>query len=192
MDKMNNISNISFTGIKNIADIGFVRPKNTMSSALSMVLTDDLRGKDLTEFKSVIDKVAKKSKNFRHKDGVEFLNFEKRENMDVLDVAGSTRFYLNGKEVEVKDENLPIFSYLAKLTKKIANMDKKDMIINEDYKQFEASSKLVYGEDIDSFHHQGLDYPEYYNRFFDRNVVRDSAEEMNDLIQIKMEKYLDI
>ena len=29
-------------------------------------------------------------------------------------------------------------------------------------------------------------------RFFDRNVVRDSAEEMNDLIQIKMEKYLDI
>ena len=66
------------------------------------------------------------------------------------------------------------------------------MIINEDYKQFEASSKLVYGEDIDSFHLQGLDYPEYYNRFFDRNVVRDSAEEMNDLIQIKMEKYLDI
>lgn len=189
MDKMNNIS---FTGIKNIADIGFVGPKNTMSSTLSMVLTDDFRGKDLTEFKSVINKVAKKSKNFRHKDGVEFLNFEKCENMDVLDVAGSTRFYLNGKEVEVKDENLPIFSYLAKLTKKIANMDKKDMIINEDYKQFEASSKLIYGKDINFFHIQGLDDPSYYNKFFDRNIVRNSAEEMNDLIQIKMEKYLGI
>ena len=189
---MDKINNISFTGIKNIADIGYQKSNSTISSALSMVLTDDYKGKDLTEFKAVLERVAKKSKNFRHKDGVEFINLEKRDDMYGKSVEDSVKFYLNGKEVEVKDENLPIFSYLAKLTKKIANMDKKDMIINEDYKQFEASSKLVYGEDIDSFHLQGLDYPEYYNRFFDRNVVRDSAEEMNDLIQIKMEKYLDI
>lgn len=183
------MNNISFTGIKNIADIGYQKSGNKVASALSMVLTDDFRGKDLSEFKSVIDRVAKKSKNFRHKDGVEFLNIEKCDCLDGTDITNSMKFYLNGKEVKLKDENLPIFSYLAKLTKKIANMDKKDMIVNEDYKQFEASSKLIYGVEVDK---GVLGKPDDYDRFFSKSIVKSCAKSVNSVIQAVMESYFGV
>lgn len=186
---MDKINNISFTGIKNIADISYQKSNSTISSALSMVLTDDFKGKDLTEFKAVLEKVAKKSKNFRHKDGVEFLNLEKCENRYDTNIKDSIKFYLNGKEIEVKDENLPIFSYLAKLTRKISNMDSKDMVVNNDYKNYEIGSKLKYDFELDKEQLDELKRKNLLDRIFNRTLVKSSADATNKLIQTVMENY---
>ena len=187
---MDKINNVSFTGIKNIADIGYQKSNSTISSALSMVLTDDYKGKDLTEFKAVLERVAKKSKNFRHKDGVEFINLEKRDDMYGKSVEDSVKFYLNGKKVEVNDENLPIFSYLAKLTRKISKMDSKDMVVNNDYKNYEASSKLIYNQELSESDLNIIKDSSLLDRFFDKDIVKNCAKLTNDLIQVVMENYL--
>ncbi|MFQ8626748.1 MAG: hypothetical protein ACLSA2_10005 [Candidatus Gastranaerophilaceae bacterium] len=41
---------------------------------------------------------------------------------------------MNGKQVDVNDKNLPIFTYLAKVSKRIAGMPDKNFVVNEDYK----------------------------------------------------------
>lgn len=54
---MDKINNISFTGIKNVAGCQFQRNRQSFSTALSMCLTDDVNGKDLSEFHSMIKKL---------------------------------------------------------------------------------------------------------------------------------------
>lgn len=54
---MDKINNISFTGIENIATIRFKRSKNIISKSLSMVLKDDYKGKDLTAYNEMLNKI---------------------------------------------------------------------------------------------------------------------------------------
>ena len=95
---MDKINNISFTGIKNVAVCQFQRNRQSFSSALSMCLTDDVNGKDLSEFHSMVKKVATKPNQFEHYNGSDVVNIEHYAQND------GTALFLNGDEVKINDE----------------------------------------------------------------------------------------
>lgn len=91
---------------------------------MNLQLTDDFNGKDLAEFSNVLAKsgipISKYMCNEVNKD---FLNIAitADDNYDDLTNSISTDYevYLNDVELKLKDKNLSVFDYLAKLTKRI-------------------------------------------------------------------------
>ena len=181
---MDKINNVSFTGIKNVGCLAFQDTPTTFRNALSVIITDDAKGQDVVEFRKVVDKVAQKSKNFMNDKNYNLLNIETRISQD------DQTLYLNNKPVKVNDENLPIFSYLAKLTKRIANMPKKDFVIERDYVDFATPDNLVSDRRIlfegyeDYWNYKGV-----YDNYFERDAVQPFAKRVNKFIQEKMNKY---
>ena len=181
---MDKINNVSFTGISNIGSIVYQRNQKSISQGLSMVLRDDFNGKDLAEFKSVIGKVADKSKNFKNANDPNVLHVECRTDVNHFD-----EIFLNGKKLDVNRENLPVFTYLAKVTRRILGMSDKEMVVNQSYKEFEAVNNLVYnGKNLVPENKKMIE--ENVDQFFDKNTVRKGAKTTNDFIQDLMMKFL--
>lgn len=125
---------VSFTGFKNagyltIANIG-EEPVEVYQSNIQ--LTDDKDGKDLTEFKNILKKTGGHFINPLNKD---FMNIEcvSRPYTDEDGDWNDNFVLLNQQEVEVCDKNLPIFSFIAKLTRNIAKKPLNEFVINKDY-----------------------------------------------------------
>jgi len=173
---MNKVNNINFTGISNIGVINFQRHPYSVSKSLSMTLCNNYNGKDFSDFNNAVKKAGKSPAYF--KDNSNILNIECYKNLKTNNI------YINGRYISVCDQNLPIFSYLARLTKKITQMT--EMVSSNDYKKYEAGKNLIYGAKITT------NYPEIFNVFFEKQRVKDGAGIINDFIQNMMEKYLDI
>mgnify|MGYP001667812547 FL=1 len=184
---MDKISNVSFTGIRNIAWAEFSRREPTVSKSLSMVLRDDFNGKDLTEFSNVIKKVTDTPKKFKNEISPEILNIEC--------ISGEGRFSdavaVNGEILEVNDKNLPVFSYIAKMTRKIGSMSDKNMVVDNDYKNYVADESLIYGAKISDNLPSNLDRLNLINQFFEKDKVKVAAQQVNDFIQNIMNKYFE-
>lgn len=181
---MDKINNVSFTGLKNVGCFVFQDSPTSFRNALSAIITDDAKGQDVVEFRKVVDKVAQKSENFMNNRNYNLLNIETHISPE------SRTLYLNNKPVKVNDENLPIFSYLAKLTKRIANMPKKDIIIEGDYVNLATPDNLVSDRRIifkgyeDYWNYTGI-----YDNYFEPDTVQPFAKQFNKFIQEKMNKY---
>lgn len=184
-DDMDKINNINFTGLRNIGCCEFQRQRNTFSKSISLVLSDDINGKDLAEFKSVINKVTPDFNEFRNNISGEIINIE------CMSGGGQTSnaLYLNGKQVDVNDKNLPIFTYLAKVSKRIAGMPDKNFVVNEDYKDFVADYSLIYGVRLTDNISQNESRLNLFNNFFKKDKLKISAQQVNDFIQNIMNKY---
>lgn len=184
---MDKINNISFTGIKNVAACQFQRNRQSFSTALSMCLTDDVNGKDLSEFHSMVKKVATKPNQFEHYNGSDVVNIEHYAQND------GTALFLNGDEVKINDENLPVLSFIAKKTRQIFHLPKEKMIVNNEYKTSDGvGQNLMYGIVA---HFRDPEHPErtdLYDTFFDTNVVKSIARDINQSIQKKMNIYFDV
>lgn len=181
---MDKINNVSFTGIKNVGCLAFQDTPTTFRNSLSVIITDDAKGQDVVEFRKVVNKVAQKSENFINNRNYNLLNIETRISPE------DQTLYLNEKPVKVNDENLPIFSYLAKLTKRIANMPKKDIIVERDYVNLAAPDNLVPDRRI--LYEGYKDYWNYtgiYDNCFEPDTVQPFAKQFNKFIQEKMNKY---
>lgn len=185
---MDNINNINFTGIKNIEWVEFSRKPPTVSKSLSMVLSDDFSGNDLSEFKSVINKVTPDFDKFKNNISKEIINIE------CISGCGQLKdtLCLNGKELNVTDENLPIFTYIAKITKKIGSLTDKNFIVNEDYKDFVANDSLIYGIKFTDNIPSNISRVNLFNQFFEKDKVKISAHQVNDFIQNIMNKYFEV
>lgn len=184
---MDKINNINFTGIKNIGAIQFSREPEVLSTAISMSLTDDFKGKDLAEFHTLLKKVAKKPMEYKHENGSNIVNVEH------CSYKGHSALFLNGDEVPVNDNSLPIFSYIAKLTRRITNMPEKDMVVNNDYKTLdEAGRNLICFGEIEAHDPQNPNRTDLYDEFFDKRTVKEIAKGINNYIQQTMNKYFNI
>lgn len=173
---------ISFTGIYNIASVEFL--KKYPSESLSMTLKNDFNGKTLDEFK----KLVKKSEisdfiNPKYKD---LLNIEKVSN----EMSGKDEFFINGSSLECNDKNLPIFTFIAKLTRKIVNMADKDFVVNQDYKNYCADETLIAGSKISSFCDTSA--ANFFDQFFDKTNIKNTARNINSGIDKIMKNYFDI
>lgn len=150
------MTQISFTGFKNISaitthalpPIDFAKIKaneemddfekqmlidklikdNTLTiQSLNLQLKDDFNGKDLTDFNNA----AKSSdlKNYRNPINQNFLNINIAQNnkKDIFKIV------INDKELKVKDENLKLISFIAKLLTRISKQPKEKLVVNETY-----------------------------------------------------------
>lgn len=182
-------NNINFTGIRNIA---FTPAREAVghgkfSNSLSMVLNDDFNGKDLTEFKTVIRKISSKPFEYTNDVSSDILNIKFLHAKDTQ----LESIFVNGKKLQVNDRNLPMFSFIAKITKKIGQMSDKSMIVNKDYIENVAETALIYGEDLS----QRMPFDnkqKFFGVFFETDWVRQSAQKTNEFIQKMMEAYLGI
>lgn len=146
-----------------------------------MTLKDDCIGKDLQEFKDVLKRVPV-SDGFTNKEFPDVLNIECLHRQD-----GRTGIMLNGAQLDCLND-LPLFSYLAKLTRRIQNM--QEMPVDETYKNFFAKDTLVQGETIDNYSEMlesGL-----IDSMFNKENVKNAAKKVNSFIHNIMEEYLDI
>lgn len=187
---MDKISNINFTGISNIGYLQFKRPdgaKGAISRSLSMVLRDDLKGKDFSEYKVVLDKVTKSPPDY-------YFDLKKQNilNVECYSDRNCDVFMLNGNVIEPENKTMPIFSYIAKLTKKIAAMHENDIIVNKDYLAYEAENNLICGAKIGieggSLHKK----INCFGKFFEKDTIKYGAEHVNEFIQGMMNKYFDV
>jgi len=184
MDVKKNMDNkINFTGITNIGSMQLQREGCKMAKNLSMVLSDDINGKDAQEFCDVLTKCS----NIEVKKDYNNILL----NLETLHTSDGKRFLsVNGTILEEKDENLSMFSYLAKLTRRITKMPEKDMVVNRDYKNIAGHETLVQGIDIENYDElveNGL-----VEQIFDKSWVKDASEKINKFIDDIMFSYLNI
>lgn len=186
---MDKINNVSFTGIRNIGAVQFKRKPNTISMSLSATLKDDFNGKDLTEFNSVLKKTfGKDASKFKNPNYNDLLNVEFITKHD----TGEGRVLLNGDLVAVNDNNLPMFTYLAKITRKIAALSDDQMPVDASYKGFYANETLVNGKTIFPKELSCKEMQDNMAPFFKPDSVRYAANVGNKFIQKMMEIFLDI
>lgn len=187
---MDKINNINFTGISNIGFAQFRREpgaKHALSSSLSMVLRDDLKGSDLSEFKSVLKKITNSPNEYYFdKSKPNVLNLEcYRDRNDSL-------VMLNGNVLEVENKTMPLFTYLAKLTRKILNMPEKDIVVNKDYVTYEAPKNLVYGGEIKFGNISDDEKFQKLISLFDKDSAKNGAKFVNDFVQNLMNRFFDV
>lgn len=176
---------INFTGIRNIASVPFKREGFHTTRNISLMLTNDSYGQDLQEFTDVLSKITSNSSVYKAEDYLNVLNLE------CLHGADDNRWLsVNGTILEPNDKTVPMFSFLAKLTRKIMNMPEKEMSVNEYYKNNIANDVLVYGQEFDNY--EQLVKDGFIDKLFDKNNVRDGAKNINDSIQKIMNKFLGI
>lgn len=186
---MDKINNISFTGIRNIGAAQFKRSENTVSLSLSTILRDDFNGKDLTEFNSVLKRTfGDKASKFKNPDYKDLLNIEFISKLK----ANEGRVLVNGAVVSVNDNNLPMFTYLAKMTRKIAALSDNQMPVDASYKSFYANETLVNGKTIFPKELSCKEMQDNMAPFFKPDAVRSAANVGNKFIQKMMEIFLDI
>lgn len=182
---MDKINNISFTGIENIATIRFKRSKNIISKSLSMVLKDDYKGKDLTAYNEMLNKIEFVKNDYKNISGDNILNIE------CVKSDYGKAILLNGKLVPANDKNLPFFSYFAKLTKKIAAMN-NNMIVDKDYVSKKADNVLIYGENLSKLIPNSVGIEKRNQSFFDKELVKETAIEFNNFLQAIMNNYFGV
>lgn len=183
---MDKINNISFTGIENIATIRFKRSKNIISKSLSMVLKDDYKGKDLTAYNEMLNKIEFVKNDYKNINGHNILNIE------CVKSNYGKAILLNGKLVPANDKNLPFFSYFAKLTKKIAAMNNNNMIVDKDYVSKKADNILIYGANLSKLIPNSVGIEKRNQSFFDKELVKETANEFNNFLQAIMNNYFGV
>lgn len=137
------MDNINFTGIRNIG--AFAKPltytsPNVKVTHMIINLTDDYNGKDLTEFKEVAKKCEPiigrcefgKNPNFIH---IMTSLSEKKDSIPILVV--------NYLIIPIKRETLSMFSFVAKLTRRISQMSDNQFEISNDFKFGPAGDSYI-------------------------------------------------
>lgn len=174
---------ISFNGIKNTSSVIFKNEQEKYTDYnVSIQLTDDYNGKDLTKYKKVLSKVAPQ---FKHPTNSNFLHigFFNDSNDDI------TIMTVNGESIEPKDENLPLFSFIAKLTKCIANAQDKDFIHNRDYVE---SDEIIDNSVLDDEWAQAVKEASNKIPLTDIGTIKASCNVINNEISKQMAEYFDV
>ncbi|MBE7712797.1 MAG: hypothetical protein E7Z87_03545 [Cyanobacteria bacterium SIG26] len=186
------MNNINFTGLKNIG--GYNGPLPTVPDPirkchLIVQLTDDTNGNDLTEYKRIINNAEPHIGNTKFIPEDEFVHIMTSVVDDGEDIP---ELAVNSKIIPPKTETMPLFTFIAKLTKRIAAQQNKDF--NCDYLFLNNSESDRYVVPLLSI----SDIAEYIK--LPKNIVkvaiysprmgRKVAQEINDNICQQMFDYL--
>lgn len=176
---------VNFTGIKNIASVGFRREGFHPTQNISMILSDDFHGKDFEAFRNELRKLGSNSGKYINQEDTHLLNLEYRKG-----AKNNQWIILNGVLLEEKDSNLSMFSYLAKLMQKVTNKPAKEFKVDNDYKNYFAKDTLIGGVEIENY--DKLVKDGFIDNCFGVAWVKESAQNLASNIQNIMEKYLGI
>lgn len=138
------MNNINFTGIKNV---GYTQRYYTQKGEyvktgdeftevenehfINFELTDDFNGNDLSEYKRIIRTTD--LHNFVNPVNPNFLNIMISKDV-VTDNLGPKKDYQiwindSDRELEIKDKNLAMMSFIAKMLRKAANMPEINLLL---------------------------------------------------------------
>ena len=200
-------SNIAFTGVKNVGGEhntfygAKIRPDGTRvqdstrsvdSYVVSMELTDDYTGKDLTNFKREVMKAD--IENGYHDFNINFMHLHILKPNDKND--GKFGIYLNDSEVEIKDENLSLLSFIAAALKKVGKTPEDKLVLNKSFLEdsYEASIMLnslclKYPEGVPSREDLTDDDNQQIQTFYDKRNAKEVCNNALDAITDKMLDY---
>lgn len=194
---------INFTGIKNVGyeTRQYFHYVNNHGSGdefeevedehfLNLELTDDKDGNDLSEFKKMIKTTD--LNYYDHPVDPAMLNIAISRDV-VRDYLGQTidyQVYINeaDKELVIKDENLPFFTYLAKLMNKVKNTPDNKFKLEDDYLYSkDAAVSVIIGEDLEDTY--GESYPDALKEIYSPQKIKAGISAMNNLIKDMMTDY---
>lgn len=195
---------VNFTGIKNVGYekrryAQYVEPDENNPEEffevedehfLNLELSDDDKGNDLTELKNKIK--TTNLNDYYHPIDPAMLNIAISKDI-VTDYLGKTvdyQVYINDadKELEVSDQNLQFFSYLAKLINKVTNNPDNKFKVDRDYMSSkDAAVSVILGEDLEETYSDN--YLEAIAEIYSPKRVKSGASEMNNLINEIMINY---
>lgn len=168
-----------------LLDRGKGRPIRT--NMLLANLTDNFDDKDLTEYTDVLNKCGL-GQNYEFKPDRTFIH--------LLTQTGDSEFsvpklYLNQLEVVPQKKTMPLFTYLAKLTRKIINMEDKDFFVTDEFKfGSEGDSYVIPGKSIMAISaFNGIDNELMLNQTYSPLTSRIAAQKINNDIQSQMVDY---
>ena len=194
---------INFTGIKNVGyeTRQYFHYVNNHGSGdefeevedehfLNLELTDDKDGNDLSEFKKMIKTTD--LNYYDHPVDPAMLNIAISRDV-VRDYLGQTidyQVYINeaDKELVIKDENLPFFTYLAKLMNKVKDTPDNKFKLEDDYLYSkDAAVSVIIGEDLEDTY--GESYPDALKEIYSPQKIKAGISAMNNLIKDMMTDY---
>lgn len=155
-----------------------------------MELTDDKDGNDLSEFKKMIKTTD--LNYYDHPVDPAMLNIAISRDV-VRDYLGQTidyQVYINeaDKELVIKDENLPFFTYLAKLMNKVKDTPDNKFKLEDDYLYSkDAAVSVIIGEDLEDTY--GESYPDALKEIYSPQKIKAGISAMNNLIKDMMTDY---
>lgn len=124
---------VNFTGIKNVGSMLVRTPNpNQNMKIVSLQVTNDEQGNDLDKFNDAINKTGN-PKDFKTAyEGAVSINVFTNEPEEEYERPEHS-FYLNGSPLEANDKNLPVFTYIANLTKTISNKKDDELKATKEY-----------------------------------------------------------
>ena len=128
--------NVNFTGMQNVGSVKKRNPKDHQDRVYRMAIQLNNKGEnDLDEFKKVLDKRS----GFKNND---FLDIELKSTPNKRNPNKPTNdLYINSKKLELTNENLPIFSKINNLLKRIAKGE-ESVPVSPGYLLTEAPSRF--------------------------------------------------
>lgn len=166
---------ISFTGVKNMSYcLDKARDLNDVITK-ERWLNVELSGRDLHKFRKAFKKSNLAKRWYTNPVQDNFLN------INTYSIPSEDAIAINNNLLEVTDETLPMFTELARLTRKIIKKEKSEFICDETYMNSKAfNTALLMDKEFDDLTSTQFHMPE---------KVKKGAAEINKVIQRIMEKY---
>lgn len=186
------MDNINFTGLKNIGFLNIYEkqpqiPFPLRRSNMIIQLTDDYNGKDLSEFKEILKKCATKEESYIFPHDSNFLHLFTAQYENSIDIP---ELFVNWIKVPTENKTMPLFTYIAKVTKRIASMKSKDFIVDNDFKYGPDGNEYIFPMKklTDFIYPENI--PRTLDMIYSQHSCKYGADKINNDIQTQMLDYL--
>lgn len=193
------MSNINFTGIKNIGgmfNIEINADRRNIAGYLKPVerryilakLTNDKFGHDLDDYELALALGTPDLDNFHFLHDKRYINiFTEKPYHSTI----PSKLFLNLEELPVKKNTIQMFDFLAKLTRKIANKPDAEFIYEDKFPMCDAGDLFIMGDTrISEISKNQREYIDKTLDVYNPKVARRIAQMINDGIKEQMENYL--
>jgi len=192
------VNNINFTGLRNIGgmfnieinadprnSIGYLKPIER--KYLLVKLTNDKYGNDLDKYEQALALGTPELDKFRFIHDKRYINiFTEKPYHSTL----PTKIFLNLKELPVRKNTIPMFDFLAKITKKVANKPDADFIYDENFPICYAGDLFIMGDTkISEISNSKTDFINRTFNIYNPKTAKAIAKSINDSIQEQMIDY---
>lgn len=166
---------ISFTGIKNVSF--FTERFRNYNDVFTEErwLSAELTGRDLHKFQRAMKRSNMDKSNYTNPVRDNFIN------INTYSIPNEDAIAINNNLLEVNDDTLPMFTELARITRKIFNKKDSKFVCDEKYLDSDCFNKALFiDKEIDDLTSTQLHMPEN---------AKNGAKKINNVIQKIMERY---
>ena len=186
------MNNVSFTGLQNVGACSVIyateRGKK-LGTSLLVNLTNDYKGKDLTEYENVMRKCSDSFDHYFPYDR-NFLHVQTQKLVpEDEEFEAVPQLLVNGYPVVPETKTMPLFSYVAKLTKRIMGLAEGDIKISNDFKYGPDADCYITGVKISQVEGNQEQRKILLDNIYSLPAAKHGAKNINDDIQAQMMDY---